>query len=261
MTFAKQYKIKNEGIIKLDHETREAIRLNKYISDSGVASRREADKMIEVKRVKVNGKIAEVGTKIFSDDVVMVDNKVITPKLDKVYIALHKPIGVVSTTDTAIIGNMITFMNYKEKIFPVGRLDKDSSGLILLSNDGDIVNKILRVENGHDKEYFVKVDKKINKDFITQMQSGVVIYNPVQHKNQRTLPCVIKQIDDYSFNIILTQGLNRQIRRMCEALGYHVEVLRRDRIMHIYLNDLPEGYWRYLTKDELLKLNEFINKI
>ncbi|VEU82338.1 pseudouridine synthase [Acholeplasma hippikon] len=260
MNFAKQYKIKNEGSLKLNHEERETIRLNKYISDAGVASRREADKMIEVKRVKVNGKIAEVGTRIYPDDIVMVDNKVISPKQDKVYIALHKPIGIISTTDTAIKGNMITFMNYKEKIFPVGRLDKDSSGLILLSNDGDIVNKILRVENGHDKEYFVKVDKKITKDFVTQMESGVIIYNPVQHKNQRTLPCEIIQVDEYSFRITLKQGLNRQIRRMCEALGYHVEVLRRDRIMTIHLNDLPEGYWRYLTEKELNELNEFINK-
>lgn len=261
MTFAKQYKINNTGNIKLEHETRESIRLNKYISDAGVASRREADKMIEVKRVKVNGKIAEVGTKIFSDDIVMVDNKIITPKQEKVYIALHKPAGIISTTDTAIRGNMITFMNYPEKIFPVGRLDKDSTGLILLSNDGDIVNKILRVENKHDKEYYVTVDKKITKDFVDQMENGVIIYNPVQHKNQRTLPCQIKVINEQAFYITIQQGLNRQIRRMCEALGYHVVELKRERIMHIHLDNLPEGYWRYLSIEELEKLNEFINNL
>ena len=241
------------------YDDKETIRLNKYISESGVASRWEADRMIEVGRIKVNGKVAVVGTKIKADDVVTLDNKVITPKTTKIYLALNKPAGIVSTTDTAIDGNMTTFMDYKEKIFPIGRLDKDTTGLILLTNDGDIVNKILRVENGHDKEYIVEVNKDITDDFIEQMTQGVMIYNPVTHQNQRTLPADIQQIANRKFKLIIRQGLNRQIRRMCDALGYKVESLERIRIMHIHLGDLPIGYYRYLTQTEIEKLNELMN--
>ncbi|MBN3490334.1 pseudouridine synthase [Acholeplasma equirhinis] len=230
------------------------MRLNKYISECGVASRREADRMIEVGRIKVNGIKAVVGMQIKSTDEVTLDGKLITLKTEKIYIALNKPEGIVSTTDTAIKDNMITFMNYKEKIFPIGRLDKETSGLILLTNDGDIVNKILRVENGHEKEYIVEVDKKISNEFIDTMQSGVTIYNPVSHKNQKTMPAVLKPLDDTRFHLTIKQGLNRQIRRMTEALGYKVVKLQRIRIMHIELGDLPIGYWRYLTQDEIQKL-------
>lgn len=259
MNFAKQFKHQNKvDNFKLDHELSESIRLNKYISDSGVASRREADKMIEFKRIKVNDKIALVGTKIFPDDVVKLDNKIISPLTNRVYIALNKPVGIVSTTDTAISGNMITFMDYKEKIFPIGRLDKDSSGLILLTNDGNVVNKILRAENGHEKEYIVTVDKPITDEFIQLIQTGVQIYNPVTHMNQKTLPTKVTKLTDNTFKLILKQGLNRQIRRMADSLGYHVIKLERIRIMHILLDKLPEGYWRYLTKDELDTLNDMI---
>ncbi|WP_240452999.1 pseudouridine synthase [Acholeplasma equirhinis] len=255
MDKAKQYK-KTEYTTRehLLYDAKEMIRLNKYISECGVASRREADRMIEVGRIKVNGIKAVVGMQIKSTDEVTLDGKLITLKTEKIYIALNKPEGIVSTTDTAIKDNMITFMNYKEKIFPIGRLDKETSGLILLTNDGDIVNKILRVENGHEKEYIVEVDKKISNEFIDTMQSGVTIYNPVSHKNQKTMPAVLKPLDDTRFHLTIKQGLNRQIRRMTEALGYKVVKLQRIRIMHIELGDLPIGYWRYLTQDEIQKL-------
>lgn len=255
MDKAKQYK-KTENTTRehLLYDAKEMIRLNKYISECGIASRREADRMIEVGRIKVNGIKAVVGMQIKSTDEVTLDGKLIRLKTEKIYIALNKPEGIVSTTDTAIKDNMITFMNYKEKIFPIGRLDKETSGLILLTNDGDIVNKILRVENGHEKEYIVEVDKKISNEFIDTMQSGVTIYNPVSHKNQKTMPAVLKPLDDTRFHLTIKQGLNRQIRRMTEALGYKVVKLQRIRIMHIELGDLPIGYWRYLTQDEIQKL-------
>ncbi len=259
MIFAKQFKSNSKvDDFQIDHLENDSIRLNKYISDSGVASRREADKMIEVKRIKINDKIALVGTKVYPNDIVKLDGKVITPLKNRVYIALHKPVGIVSTTDTAISGNMITFMNYNEKIFPIGRLDKDSSGLILLTNDGDIVNKILRAENGHEKEYIVTVDKPITQEFINLIESGVLIYNPVSHKNQKTLPTKVTKISEFAFKLILKQGLNRQIRRMADCLGYHVVKLQRIRIMHIKLDNLPEGYWRYLSLEELTTLNDII---
>jgi 23S rRNA pseudouridine2604 synthase len=261
MIFAKQYKaIKKVNETLITHQEKPTTRLNKYLSEAGLFSRREADRAIEVGRVKINGKLAVVGSVVHEGDIVFVDGKEVSKKKEKVYIALHKPVGIISTTDTAIRDNMITYMNYPEQIFPIGRLDKDSSGLILLTSDGDIVNKILRAEHGHEKEYVVKVDHKITNDFMENMEKGVIIYNPVTHKDQKTLPATLVYVDEYTFKIILKQGLNRQIRRMCEALGYHVVELKRIRIMNIYLNDLPEGYWRYLSEHELIKLNELIHK-
>jgi pseudouridine synthase len=238
---------------------KETIRLNKYISDSGFCSRREADQIINESRVTINDELAMTGMQVGFDDVVKVDGKVVKPVTNKVYLLLNKPTGVVCTNDLDIKGNIRQFVNYKELIFPVGRLDKDSTGLILLTNDGDIVNKILRCENNKEKEYIVTVDQDIDHDFITKMANGVEIYNPVSHKNQVTLKTKVTQVSHRSFKIILKQGLNRQIRRMTEGLGYKVKSLQRIRIMHLKINDLPLGHWRYLTKEELTKLFEMIN--
>lgn len=221
------------------------IRLNKYISESGICSRREADKFIEAGKVYVNGLLAEVGTKVTSKDTVVVNGTTIKPKHKKVYIALNKPVGITCTTETHIPGNIITYINYPERIFPIGRLDKPSEGLIFLTNDGDIVNKILRAGNNHEKEYIVSVDKPITKEFIATMENGVPILNTITQK------CKVKKIGKCTFNIILTQGLNRQIRRMCEYLGYTVTSLKRIRIMNVSLGSLPVGKWRYLKENEL----------
>lgn len=221
------------------------IRLNKYISESGICSRREADKFIEASKVYVNGLLAEVGTKVTSTDTVVVNGTTIKPKHKKVYIALNKPVGITCTTETHIPGNIITYINYPERIFPIGRLDKPSEGLIFLTNDGDIVNKILRAGNNHEKEYIVSVDKPITKEFIATMENGVPILNTITQK------CKVKKIGKCTFNIILTQGLNRQIRRMCEYLGYTVTSLKRIRIMNVSLGSLPVGKWRYLKENEL----------
>lgn len=258
--FAKQYKKyeKSKNNI-ITGDQKEAIRLNLYISKTGVSSRRGADSLIEHGRIKVNGKPAILGMQVTTEDVVTLDNNIIKPLLEKYYILLNKPEGIISTTDTAIKGNMITFMDFKEKIFPVGRLDKDSTGLILLTNDGSIVNKILRVENGHDKEYHVTLNKAYDDFFIKEMSKGVEIYNPVAHEKQKTMPSILKPIDDKTFSLIIRQGLNRQIRRMADSLGYRVDQLKRVRIMHIALDDLPIGHWRYLSDDELRILNEKIN--
>lgn len=248
----------NNNLIQHDKKTN--LRLNKYISDFSNYSRRQADKLIQDGKVTVNGVKAIIGTKVDLNDKVIVNKKLINPVKNNIYIALNKPIGITSTTDNNIPGNLTTFMNYKEMIFPIGRLDKDSSGLLLMTNDGDIVNKILREEYGHDKEYIVTVNKKITNNFITQMEKGVNIYNPVSNKYQKTKPCTVKKINDNNFKIILQQGLNRQIRRMTKKLGYKVTKLQRTRIMNIYLGNLEEGSWRYLTDDELVKINYSINK-
>src|SRR5690554_2882136 len=211
------------------------VRLNKYISECGVASRRASDTLIEQGRIKVNGKVAIVGMKIQAHDVVTFDHQVIKPQQTKVYLVLNKPVGIVTTTNQNIKNNIIDFLGYQEKVFPIGRLDKHTSGLILFTNDGDIVNKILKVEYGHEKEYIVKVDQKLTKSFIDQMEKGVEIYNPVSHQNQITLPTKVKPIDETSFYLTIQQGLNRQIRRMAESLGFKVVELKRIRIMHIQL--------------------------
>jgi 23S rRNA pseudouridine2604 synthase len=221
------------------------MRINKYISETGICSRREADKWIEAKRVTINGRVAELGSTVEAGDDVLVDGQPIGAKKKHVYIALNKPVGITSTTETHIKGNIVDFVNHSDRIFPIGRLDKDSEGLILLTNHGDIVNQILRAENNHDKEYIVTVNRPITPMFLQGMSSGVKILDTV------TKPCTLHQMGERVFKIILTQGLNRQIRRMCEAFGYRVTRLQRVRIMNIRLGSLKVGKWRDLTEDEL----------
>lgn len=228
-------------------------RINKYLSEAGYCSRRAADKLIEDGRVTINGEVPLMGTKIVEGDVVKVDGKSVFKKDEKaVYLVLNKPRGIVCTTDTRVEkDNIIDFLNYPKRIFPIGRLDKASEGLILLTNDGDIVNKILRARNNHEKEYIVQVNKPIDKDFVKKMSQGVPILDTV------TRPCKVEQLSRVRFKIILTQGLNRQIRRMCEYLGYHVQQLKRVRIMNIHL-DLPNGKFREMTKEEFRELNNLL---
>jgi 23S rRNA pseudouridine2604 synthase len=224
------------------------LRINKFISESGITSRRGADKWIAEGRVTINGTVAELGSQAEPGDDVRVDGKPIKVEQQNVYIALNKPIGITSTTEKHIKGNIVDFVNHPLRIFHIGRLDKDSSGLILLTNDGDIVNEILRAENKHEKEYIVTVDKPLTASFIKDMSSGVEILDT------KTLPCKVEQLTKYTFNITLMQGLNRQIRRMCSALGYEVRDLHRIRIMNIHLDGLANGQWRDLTEDELTEL-------
>tara|TARA_B100001059_G_scaffold154392_1_gene154071 strand:- start:584 stop:1297 length:714 start_codon:yes stop_codon:yes gene_type:complete len=233
---------------------KELIRLNKYLSEIGYCSRRAGDKLIESGRVFINGEVAELGQKISINDEIKVDDNVLeAKKKKKIYLALNKPIGIVCTTDTRVEkDNIIDFINYPERIFPIGRLDKPSSGLILLTNDGDIVNKILRTEHNHEKEYLVKVDKPLSQTIIDRMSKGVPILDTT------TKECKIKKTGSNEFKIILTQGLNRQIRRMCEYFNYKVVSLERTRIMNIEL-DLPSGEYRELTKKEVSSLNKLID--
>jgi pseudouridine synthase len=228
-------------------------RLNKYISDTGFCSRRAADALIETKQVRVNGAQPELGTKIGEGDRVTINGQLIEPvaqnKSDRVYIAYNKPVGITCTTERKISGNIIDAIGYKQRIFPIGRLDKPSEGLILLTNDGDIVNKILRAENAHEKLYRVTVDKAITPQFIELMAKGVPILNTV------TLPCEVKQLGKQSFEMVLQQGLNRQIRRMCEYLTYGVTTLVRKRIMHIDLKGLSVGKYRHLSAQEMQVMN------
>ena len=228
-------------------------RINKYLSEVGYCSRRAADKLIDEKRVTINGVVPEMGTKIASGDVVKVDGKLIAASTEKpVYIAFNKPVGVVCTTDSKVEkNNIIDYIKYPKRIFPIGRLDKPSEGLIFLTNDGDIVNKILRARNKHEKEYVVSVNKVLNNDFIQTMGNGIPILDGITRK------CKVELINKFTFRIILTQGLNRQIRRMCEYLGYHVVRLQRIRIMNISL-DLAVGEWRYLTEEELNDINSSV---
>ena len=227
------------------------MRLNNYISSTGLCSRREADKLIEQGKVRINGEIAVLGAIVEEIDKVEVNGKVLNKKSNDVYIALNKPPGITCTTERHIKGNIIDFMNYPERIFPIGRLDKDSEGLILLTNDGSIVNKILREENNHEKEYIVTVDKDIDEKFINNMSNGVRIFNPVKKAYVTTKKCDVVKLNKRMFKIILSQGLNRQIRRMCSKCGYNAIKLKRIKIMNITLKDLPIGKWRYLTKKEL----------
>ncbi|ALM20418.1 pseudouridine synthase [Nonlabens sp. MIC269] len=227
----------------------EGIRINKYLSEQGFCSRRAADKLIEQQRITINGQVPEMGTKVLPGDEVAVDGEKVSSKKEKpVYIALHKPVGIVCTTDTRVEkDNIIDYINYPTRIFPIGRLDKMSEGLIFLTNDGDIVNKILRARNGHEKEYIVHVNHTITDRFIKRMASGVPILDTV------TRECEVEQLGKKSFRIVLTQGLNRQIRRMCEYLGYRVTKLKRIRIMNVSL-DIPVGQYRDLTKVELSEI-------
>lgn len=242
----------NKNIIS-HKEKPTSMRINKFISEKGICSRREADKLVEQKRVIINGKTAETGSKVTEDDEVILDGKLLSKKEDRVYIALNKPTGITSTTEKKVTGNIVDFINHSKRIFPIGRLDKESEGLIFLTNDGDIVNKILRAGNNHEKEYVVTVDKPITSQFINGMSSGVRILNTL------TKPCKVRKENSHVFRIILTQGLNRQIRRMCEAFGYNVLKLKRVRIMNVTLHNLPTGKWRYLTSDELKTINTLIS--
>jgi len=224
------------------------MRINKFISETGVCSRREADGWIEAGRVSINGKVATLGSKVIDGDEVHVDGKPIHAKQLPIYIALNKPVGITCTTERDVRGNIVDFVKHRERIFPIGRLDKDSEGLILLTNHGDIVNEVLRAEHAHEKEYIVTVDKPLTDVFLKGMASGVKILGTV------TRPCETKRIAPNIFGIVLTQGLNRQIRRMCAVFGYRVRRLQRIRIMHIQLGGLKSGDWRDLTQDEVSRL-------
>lgn len=220
-------------------------RINKYISERGICSRRKADEIIKSGRVSINGKKAEIGEKVLEGDEVRVDGKLVSEPEKRVYIALNKPRGIICTTDKRVRDNIVDYINYPERIFPVGRLDVASEGLIILTNDGDIVNKILRSKNNHEKEYIVTVDKEITEEFLKKMSSGVKILDTVTKK------CSIKKESKFVFRIVLTQGLNRQVRRMCETLEYNVTKLKRVRIMNIKSDNIPYGKWRYLTDNEI----------
>ncbi|MFT7435348.1 MAG: 23S rRNA pseudouridine2604 synthase [Psychromonas sp.] len=228
-------------------------RINKFLSEAGYCSRRAADKLIEEGRVTINGSVPQMGTKVTEGDVVAADGKMISRLQEEfVYIALNKPIGIVCTTDTEVEkDNIIDFINHPKRIFPVGRLDKPSEGLIFLTNDGDMVNKILRARNNHEKEYLVRVDRPVTNNFIQRMGMGVPILETITRK------CFVEQTGKFEFRIILTQGLNRQVRRMCEHLDYRVTKLKRTRIMNVNL-DLPIGKWRDLTSTELAEINRLV---
>ena len=229
------------------------IRLNKFISETGFCSRREADKLIDKGNVTLNGKIPEMGTQVSASDYIEINGKPLKRKVELVYLAFNKPVGITCTTEHKVNGNIIDFINFKKRIFPIGRLDKPSQGLIFLTNDGDIVNKILRSGNNHEKEYIVTVDKPISPNFIKSMANGIPILDTITKK------CFVKKEGKYVFKIILTEGLNRQIRRMCENLGYAVVKLERLRIMNVSIDNLPLGKWRYLTQKELVGINKLIS--
>lgn len=245
-------KVRQQNNIITHNDRPEEIRLNKYMSETGICSRREADRYIESGRVTVDGVKAIPGIKVSKGQVVKLDGKSISKEEEMIYIALNKPVGITCTTDRNIKGNIVDFVNHKKRIFHIGRLDKDSEGLILLTNDGDIVNKILRAGNNHDKEYIVTVNKPINDEFIKRMGNGIKILGKITKK------CPVNKEGEKTFRIILTEGMNRQIRRMCEALGYKVTKLKRIRIMNIKLGKLKIGEWRNLTNEELKGLNELI---
>lgn len=232
----------------------EKTRLNKYLSEAGFCSRREADRLLGEGRITVNGAQPQLGTKVSDEDEIFVDGVSIRkPQETPVYIAFNKPVGIVCTTDThREKNNIITYINHPKRIFPIGRLDKPSEGLILLTSDGDIVNKILRAKNNHEKEYLVRVDKPVTPKFLEKMRNGIPILDTVTRK------CEVEQLDTMSFRIVLTQGLNRQIRRMCEYLGYEVKKLKRIRIMNIHL-DVPVGKWRDLKAEELAQLQGMLH--
>ena len=225
-----------------------AVRLNKYISETGVCSRREADKWIEAGRVTLNGVPATLGHKVVEGDEVRIDGNLVGAKKKAIYIALNKPVGITCTTEAHVADNIVRFVGHSERIFPVGRLDKDSEGLILLTNDGDIVNEILRSENEHEKEYVVSVNRPITDLSLKMLASGVKIMG------MTTKPCRVERVDAETFRLVLTQGLNRQIRRMCSALGYRVRRLQRVRIISIHVGALRAGEWRYLSDAEVAGL-------
>ena len=236
----------------MENNNQQSINLNKFISSTGMCSRRDAEKLIIEGRVTINGKPTQLGNRVFENDVVKVDGKTIESKQKTLYIALNKPIGIVSTTDSKEKKNIVKQINHPQRLFPIGRLDKPSEGLIFLTNDGDIVNKILRAGNNHEKEYLVSVNKKIDDQFIHKMSNGIPILGTVTKK------CKVEKLSEKVFKIILVQGLNRQIRRMCEYLGYEVTKLKRTRIMNVTLGNLKPGDWRELTEDELKVINKMI---
>jgi len=228
------------------------IRINKFLSESGFCSRREADKLLEEGRITINGVVPEMGTKVSPEDEVRVDGRLVREKTEKpIYLAFNKPVGIECTTNQNVRDNIVDYINYPKRIFPIGRLDKASEGLIFMTNDGDIVNKILRARNNHEKEYIVTVNRPITDRFIERMSNGIPILDTITRK------CKVEQISKYVFKIILTQGLNRQIRRMCEYLGYEVTALKRIRIINISL-DIPTGRYRNLTDGEIQQLNKLI---
>ncbi len=227
-----------------------SVSLNKYISSTGICSRRVADTWIEAGQVKINGQVAQKGNRVRENDEVTINGKPLRAKPAPVYIALNKPPGITCTTDLKDKDNIIDFVKHPKRIFPIGRLDKASTGLIFLTNDGDIVNEILRVENNHEKEYIVTVDRPVTQNFIQRMSNGLPILGTV------TKPCIVQKLHNHGFKIILTQGLNRQIRRMCEYLDYKVVTLKRVRILNVELGDLKQGQWRDLTTEELRVLRE-----
>ncbi len=232
--------------------SQDSINLNKYISSTGICSRRDAEKLIVAGRVTLNGKPTQLGNRVRVGDVVKIDGKALQSKPKTIYIALNKPVGIVSTTDSKERKNIVRWVNYPERLFPIGRLDKPSEGLIFLTNDGDIVNKILRAGNQHEKEYVVTVNKTITPEFIQRMRNGIPILGTVTQK------CKVTQMNENTFTIILTQGLNRQIRRMCEYLDYEVTKLKRTRIMNVRLGNLQTGDWRELSASEIEQINSMI---
>jgi len=232
----------------MKEKNRDTISLNKFISDTGICSRRQADEMIRAGRVTLNGEVARPGNRVAKGDTVLLDGKPLKEKEKAVYLAFNKPRGIICTTDDKAEDNIIRYINYPQRIFPIGRLDVASEGLILLTNDGDVVNKILRASNNHEKEYIVSVDRAVSADFIRQMSNGVPILDTVTKK------CEVEKLKANVFKIILTQGLNRQIRRMCEYLGYEVKKLKRVRIMNIKLGRLKAGEWRELRPGEIQEL-------
>lgn len=237
----------------MENNNQTSINLNKFISSTGICSRRDAEKFIKAGRVTINKNVAQLGNRVFKGDKVRVDGRLLESKPKTLYIALNKPVGIVCTTDSKEKKNIVKFVGHPERLFPIGRLDKPSEGLIFLTNDGDIVNKILRAGNNHEKEYIVSVDKKITDNFITKMSKGIPILGTVTQK------CKVEKVSDFTFKIILTQGLNRQIRRMCEYLEYEVTKLKRERIMNVSLEKLKTGDWRELTTDEMKEINKMIS--
>ncbi len=237
----------------MENKNQNSTNLNKFISSTGICSRRDAEKFIIAGRVTINKSTAQLGNRVFEGDEVRVDGRLLKSKPKTLYIALNKPVGIVCTTDSKERKNIVKFIGHPERLFPIGRLDKPSEGLIFLTNDGDIVNKILRAGNNHEKEYIVSVDKKITDIFIDKMSNGIPILGTVTQK------CKVEKITDFVFKIVLTQGLNRQIRRMCEYLGYEVTKLKRERIMNVSLGSLKTGDWRDLTEEEMKVINKMIS--
>lgn len=238
----------------MENVNKNSINLNKYISSTGICSRRDAEKLIVDGKVTINGKPTQLGNRVFDGDIVKINGQALKSKPKTLYIAYNKPVGVVCTTDSKERNNIVRAINHTERLFPIGRLDKPSQGLIFLTNDGDIVNKILRAGNNHQKEYIVTVNLPITPDFIEKMSNGIPILGTVTKK------CLVEQISKYTFKIILTQGLNRQIRRMCEYVNYEVTKLIRTRIMNVSLNNLAEGTWRELTSEEMQHINKMVSE-